>query len=265
MAFFTTSDGAALHYEVYGTGTPLIMLHGYGASAKAFDQNVPALSQKYRVITLDQRGHGDSENVSYGYHMERLSKDVEELIELLGLEGVVLLGWSMGCSVIWGYWDLFRAKHLSKLILFDEAGLNLIQDDNPYGFVDYQGLRELAWDIACNRPKMEDKLFDGCFYEEMAKERFLPQMVSEGNKFPQKEAALLLLHHCYTDWRDVIPTITLPTLIIGSTKLGMVKPQANQWNHEHIPNSKIVFVQGAHGSHMEYPDEFNQVVMDFIG
>ena len=81
MAFFTTSDGAALHYEVYGTGTPLIMLHGYGASAKAFDQNVPALSQKYRVITLDQRGHGDSENVSYGYHMERLSKDVEELIE----------------------------------------------------------------------------------------------------------------------------------------------------------------------------------------
>ena len=265
MAYITTNDGAKIHYESAGSGIPLVMLHGYGSSARAFRRNIPALSQRYQVITVDLRGHGESENVSYGYHMERLAKDVEELLEQLDLQDVVLLGWSMGCSVIWGYWDLFRAKRLSKLILFDEAPLNLIQEDNPYGFVDYDGLKKLAAEIEHNRDSMGEKLYDGCLWSQAAKDAYLEDLKLEGDKLPAAEGALLLLHHCYTDWRDIIPTINIPTLVIGSTKLGMVKPQANQWNHNHIPNSQLVFVQGAHGSFLEFPEEFDQIVMDFIG
>ena len=112
---------------------------------------------------------------------------------------------------------------------------------------------------------MREALYDGYLWTQEAKAAYLTDLKAEGNKFPPEQAALLIQHHCYTDWRDVIPTITIPTLVIGSTKLDMVKAESNRWNHEHIVGSKLVFVQGAHGSFLEYPEEFNQIIIDFIG
>lgn len=131
------------------------MIHGRDQGNKAFCNNVPVLSQKYMVITVDMRGHGDSDKPTYGYHTERLSKAL--------LEG------------------------------FDVGMFN--KGDN--------------------------------------KEKYLTQFVEESLKFPAKEWGLLLKHHCYTDWRDMIPTINLPTLIWAEyTDVGSpVKRGANQWTH----------------------------------
>lgn len=265
MPFFITSDHAKIHYTLDGNGQPLVLLHGYGSTAYAFRRNIPELSKHYTVIAVDLRGHGESENVTYGYHMERLSKDVEELLEALDLKDAVLLGWSMGCSVIWGYWDLFRDKRLAKLILFDEAPCNLITPENPNGFTDFNGLMEMASNIRYNFDEVVDTLYDGCLYTQEAKDLYLESLVEEGRKLPPEGGAALLLHHCYADWSDVIPTINIPTLCLGSTKLGMVKEASNRWNHEHIKGSELKFLSGAHGSFLEYPEEFNKIVIDFIG
>ena len=75
---------------------------------------------------MDLRGHGESGKPSYGYRISRLAMDVKQLLDALELEDVTLLGWSMGCSVVWSYWDLFRGHRLSKLILVDEPPLCMI-------------------------------------------------------------------------------------------------------------------------------------------
>ena len=64
MSVFLTNDGVSIHYEVNGSGRPLVMLHGWDQSARAFCRNVPALSEKYQVVTVDFRGHGESEKPS---------------------------------------------------------------------------------------------------------------------------------------------------------------------------------------------------------
>lgn len=265
MAFFTTNDGVSIHYEVNGTGKPLVMIHGWDQSSKAFCKNVPVLAEKYQVVTVDMRGHGDSGKPAYGYRIARLSKDLEELLEYLDLRDVTLFGWSMGCSVIWGYWDLFRDKRVSKMILCDEAPLNLIQEDNPHGFVDYAGLVGLSKSIN-EDPNTALAGFDvGMFIDPEYKEKYLPQFVAESVKFPAKECAFLLLHHCYADWRDVIPTITVPTLIIAGLLGGVVKPEANQWNRDHIPGAEMVTFDSGHVMFLEQSEKFNKVVADFIG
>ncbi len=116
----TTSDGVTLHYLEAGSGQPLVMIPGWSQSAEQFKYQITGLSDRYRCIAMDMRGHGESEKVDFGYKIQRLSKDVHDVLTVLDLHEVVLLGHSMGCSVIWCYWDLFGAYRLAKLILIDE-------------------------------------------------------------------------------------------------------------------------------------------------
>ncbi|HIJ39661.1 MAG TPA: alpha/beta hydrolase [Deltaproteobacteria bacterium] len=118
---FTTSDGVRLHYLEAGAGKPLVLIHGWSQCAEEFKHQIAGLSNRYRVIAIDQRGHEDSEKPDFGHKIYRLSKDLHELLLSLNLTDVTVLGHSMGCSVIWAYWDLFGADRLAKIILVDQS------------------------------------------------------------------------------------------------------------------------------------------------
>ncbi|MEH1949326.1 MAG: oxidoreductase [Nostoc sp.] len=95
---FKTSDGAQMSYISAGEGKPIVMLHGWSQSAEQFKYQIPAFAEHYRVIPVDLRGHGESEKVSFGYRISRLSKDLQELIGALQLEKPHLLG--MGEAIV---------------------------------------------------------------------------------------------------------------------------------------------------------------------
>ncbi|PWT70459.1 MAG: alpha/beta hydrolase, partial [Proteobacteria bacterium] len=111
--FFTTNDGYRLHYIEAGSGAPLVMIPGWSQTAAQFKHQISGLSDQYHVIALDMRGHGESEKPDHGYRIHRLSKDVYDFLSGRGLTGVTLAGHSMGCSVIWGYWELFGRERLA--------------------------------------------------------------------------------------------------------------------------------------------------------
>jgi non-heme chloroperoxidase len=89
-------------------------------SAMEFKHQLAGLSDKYHVYAIDMRGHGDSEKPDHGYRIRRLSEDFQEFLAAKDLGGVTLAGHSMGCSVIWGYWEQYGGDRLSKLILIDQ-------------------------------------------------------------------------------------------------------------------------------------------------
>lgn len=120
-ASFVASDGAELSYLETGAGKPLVMLPAWSMTAAAFRFQLLGLADRYRVIALDQRGHGASANVAHGYRIARLGKDLAEFMAALRLEDVALLGHSLGNSVMWSYWEMFGRAGLRKLIIVDEA------------------------------------------------------------------------------------------------------------------------------------------------
>lgn len=263
MATFKTNDGVSIHYDVYGTGKPLVMIHGWDQSAKAFCNNVPTLAQKYQVVTVDLRGQGDSEKPTYGYRISRLAMDVRQLIEHLDLRDVTMLGWSMGCSVTWSYWDLFRNDRLDKMVLVDEPPLCLVNESNPDGFADNPSLDDLKASILAD-PVSATRGFVEMMLTEDGYAKYGQQTLEESLKFPPAQCTTLLLNHVYTDWRDVIPTITVPTLVIAA-KDSHVKVSNNEWTHAHIAGSQYKLFETRHMMFMEETDEFNKTVMEFIG
>jgi pimeloyl-ACP methyl ester carboxylesterase len=72
------------------------------------------------VIALDLRGHGESEKPNFGLKIHRLAQELREALVAANAPDVTLLGHSMGCSVIWAYWELFGADRLGKIVLADE-------------------------------------------------------------------------------------------------------------------------------------------------
>jgi len=95
-----TSDGAELSYQDVGRGKPIIFVHGWAATKNFWHRQVEELSPRFRTITLDLRGHGDSEKgLDLDYSVDRLTSDLLELIELLGIENYVVVGHSLGAVI----------------------------------------------------------------------------------------------------------------------------------------------------------------------
>ena len=116
-----TNDGVRLHYVEAGAGKPVVLLPGWSQTVAAFKYQFAGLHDRYRLIALDMRGHGASDKPAFGYTIARLSKDLHEVLVALDLHEVALLGHSMGCAIMWSYWELFGAERLAKLILVDCA------------------------------------------------------------------------------------------------------------------------------------------------
>ena len=76
----TTNDGVTLRYEEAGSGKPLICIPGWSQTAAQFKHQLSGLSDRYRVIAVDMRGHGESDKPDNGYTIQRLAKDVQDLL-----------------------------------------------------------------------------------------------------------------------------------------------------------------------------------------
>ena len=124
---YTVSHGAHIYYEREGKGRPIVLIHGWGCSGRFYKKNVEGLKDRYEVITMDMRGHGRSSKMLDGYSIDRMAKDIHEVIEYLGLKDVLLMGWSMGGPTMLSYWKQF-GKDRGHL-----AGLGLI-DMTPFPF-----------------------------------------------------------------------------------------------------------------------------------
>jgi non-heme chloroperoxidase len=273
--WFTTSDGVMLHYLEAGSGNPLVMIPGWSQSAMEFKYQLAGLSDKFHVLALDMRGHGESAKPNYGYRVQRLSRDVHEFLVANNLGEVTLAGHSMGCSVIWGYWDQYGSDRLSKLILIDQMPLmtsspawssQVLEDAGA--IFDGRSLFETVSALAGpDDVKTTERLIRSMFTKQYPVEA-VNWVIQENLKFPREYAARLLFDHATNDWRDLIPMLNIPTLVVGG-KESPVPWKSQIWIGKQINGAKTEIFQesegGAHYMFMENPEKFNRLVKNFNG
>jgi non-heme chloroperoxidase len=273
--FFTTSDGVRLHYLEAGSGKPLIMIPGWSQTAAQFKHQLEGLSDRYRVIAIDMRGHGESSKPSYGYRIHRLSADVHEFLVANSLADVALAGHSMGCSVIWGYWELYGSERLSKLILIDQMPMitaNPLWSEQEKidagAILDKDSLYSVTNSLAGpDGIKTTEGFIGGMFTKQYPREE-VAWVVQQNLKMPRAYAARLLYDHSTNDWRDVIPRIDIPTLVVGG-KASLVGWRSQVWVGSQIRGARVeIFEEAEGGNHftfMENPEKFNRIVKEFMG
>jgi pimeloyl-ACP methyl ester carboxylesterase len=135
------AHGLELHVLEWSTeGVPLVLLHGLGNEAHLWDDFVPAVAPHYRVLALDQRGHGDSDwDPEARYDAESMTDDLEAVLDAFEIDRFVLLGFSMGGRVAM----TFAGRHPERL-----AGL-VIADIGPE--VDARGVLRIGGEMAEHR------------------------------------------------------------------------------------------------------------------
>jgi pimeloyl-ACP methyl ester carboxylesterase len=275
MPTFTTDDGVALAYEDSGgEGTPLVMLHGWGQTQAMFRHQLTNLGKNRRVITYDHRGHGVSEKPHHGYRIARLAQDFEQLLNHLGLDHADALGWSMGASVLWSYLDNHGSGRVRRLIIVDQPAavaavswMSKEEQTNSGAIFDVAGLLELCSDLnGPDGPQVCEAFVKSMFSGDTDPEvwNFVAQEIKST---PAYAGVPLLFDHCAQDWRDVLPRIDIPALVIGCDG-SHVHPESQRYTANRIPNAQLhIFPTTEANSHfmfLENPRAFNAVVDRFL-
>ena len=192
-----------------------------------------------------------------------------------GLKGVTLAGHSMGCSVIWGYWELYGSERLSKLVLIDQMPMitaNPIWSDKEKedagAILDKNSLYDVTNSLAgADGVKTTEGFITGMFTKQYSRDE-LNWVIQQNLKMPRPYSARLLYDHATNDWRDQIPRINIPTLVIGA-KTSLVGWKSQQWIGSQIKGARVeIFEESEGGNHfmfMENPEKFNRIVKEFIG
>lgn len=267
MSYMTTSDNANIYYEEKGTGTPVVFIHGFSENHNSFRIQQRVLSKKYKIITYDLRGHGISSRVDYGLNLERYALDLRELINHLEEKNVILVGWSMGASIIFEYINLFGIDEISRICIIDK-GPKIINDN--------------TWDLGLYHGEytMEDAIRDLNLIKNnwiAFAERFIRIMTPYFNEnqfgIAMEKIRNNSPHVMYSMWesmiekdyRNILDKITIPTIILFGEKSTLYSIETGGYLRDNIQNSKlIIFKDCTHLLVLENPIEFNRVLEEFI-
>lgn len=272
---FETNDGARLSYWEAGEGRPIIFVPGWGANGAEYINVMFLLSKKYRVLVLDPRNQGLSENVDYGTRIARYGMDLKEFVDHLGLEQADFCGWSMGASVIWSYIDLFGTKAIRKAAFIDEPISIYTHADwteeerlNAGGMTTSPERMIAAFAGAPTNSQVVDMnvvhhaMDEGSPYFKNS-EAFAREFVKSDSKY----MSLVLFDHATNDWRDVVSRkIDVPTAIFTGENSNNVPSQ--KWMQSQIKGAELFVYsakdEGDHFLAFKNPVKFTNDLSSFL-
>src|SRR5947209_2229276 len=129
------STDIELYYEDHGSGSPVVLIHGWPLSGASWEKQTAALlAAGHRVITYDRRGFGRSSKPGVGYNYDTFAADLDKVLKKLDLKKVALVGFSMGSGEVTRYIGKYGSKRVRKAVLIGTLGPYLVKaPDNPEG------------------------------------------------------------------------------------------------------------------------------------
>lgn len=263
---FVTVNGLRLHYLDWGNAQqpPLVMVHGIGRVAHAFDHIAPAFTAEYHVIALDMRGHGDSAwDPAANYLVEDHVKDFEAVVGQLGLRHVTLWGNSTGGRVVQVYAGLHP----------DNVRALIVEDVGP----------ERPKTISDNFARQVERDAKGWASED----ELVAQLRGENQGFPEEQLRTyarfgskrapdgrlvwkrdpnLARGFVETELWQYVRRITSPTMYVIGGRSAIVPAETQEQLEKTLPSVRIVVMPGlGHYPSAEKPQEFAGIVKEFLG
>ncbi len=272
MDFITTTDKTRLYLKDWGTGRPVILIHGWPLSADSWDDQALAIANaRHRAIAYDRRGFGRSSQPWSGYDYDTLADDLAAVLEQTGARDAVLVGFSMGGGEVARYLSRHGSKGISQAVLVSSVlPFRLKTPDNPRG-ADQAAFDETARLLNEDRPKFLSgffkKFFDGAPGSGPVSEPLLEWARSVAMQSSLKASLACLKSFSGTDFRPDLPAFTVPTLIIHGTEDKTVPIDASsRLAAKGIKDSRLVEYDGApHGLFATHRQRLTKDLLDFLG
>ena len=261
-----------LYYEDRGTGKPVLLIHCWPLNGSSWERQTAALlASGHRVITYDRRGFGRSSQPGIGYDYDTLAGDTNKLIQLLDLDGVTLVGNSMGGGEVARYLGKYAEPGRVTQAVFMASITPALRHaaNNPEG-VDPAIFEGIKQSIEADRFAFFEAMFKS-FYnqEQLLGTRISPAAVQAGFAAAcssSYQAVLNCVDAWLEDFREDIARIKVPTLVIHGDSDQMVPFEVSgKRTAEMIPTSQLHIIKGGpHGIFWTHAAEVNQVLLRFI-
>ncbi|MBI4301731.1 MAG: alpha/beta fold hydrolase [Chloroflexi bacterium] len=258
-----------VHYQVAGSGPPLVLLHGLGGSHVSWRKNIEALAQSHRVYVPDLPGHGYSDKPKIRYTLAFGVNFLRDFLQTQRIERASLVGASTGGLVALEFALSYPSK-VDKLVVVDSAGLgrelhwmlrllSLPLVGEILARPRRSGVRWLLKTMFYNPDLVSEELVEAIYQmrrQPEAKQALL-RSLREGASLTGQRSHILALER--------LPQIQSPALIVWGEH-DRLMPVAHAYRaHSLIPNSQLhIFPDCGHAPYLERPEEFNQVVLDFL-
>jgi non-heme chloroperoxidase len=260
-----------LHYEDFGSGKPVVLIHGWPLSGRSWENQLPALvAGGYRVITYDRRGFGASSQPWTGYNYDIFAADLDALLRHLDLREATLVGFSMGGGDVARYLATFGSDRVAAAVFASAVPPYLyLTEDNPEGGLDDAALAQFEGGVISDRIAFLD-VFSTTYFS--AGEQLLitePQRVYNRDiaAFASPKGTLdCIAAFGRTDFRADLTKIDVPALVIHGDSDGVVPFEVSgRRTHEALPDSTLVLIEGGpHGINVTHAEQFNTALLEFL-
>ena len=264
---FVDVENGKLYYEITGEGRWLVLTHGAWATHEWWRCQVPELSKSYRVLSLDVRGHGQSSPLEKPSSVENFVRDLETLLDEVGIDEATLIGWSMGGMMSMQYY-LNNPDKVKALILIATRGYRNPKMKLRAWLLQLQTRISLMMDFAD---------YQGFVYEDQVEnevrnmlspatsKEVIDWIITDLSNNPRRNFIEVTKSLWSWEGGERLRTINVPTLIMVGKEDTRTPPQFSYLLHEKIPNSKLVVMENCgHYLLLERPDAVNAEITGFL-
>ncbi len=266
------SGSIDLYYEDHGSGTPVVLIHGYPLSGRAWDKQVPVLLDAgHRVITYDRRGFGKSSQPTSGYDYDTFAADLNTLMEKLDLHEATLVGHSMGTGEVTRYLGTYGSERVDRGVLISPIPPFLLQaGDNPEGLPGslFDGFMESA---KADSPAWMKGFLDNFYNIDVFGGTRVSDQAFQASwniaAAASASAAVACVPTWETDFRNDLPKIDVPVLVVqGDADRVLPFEKTGKRLPGQIKDMDLVVISGGpHAIAWTHADEVNAALLKFIG
>ena len=260
-----------LYYEDHGSGSPVVLIHGWPLNGASWEKQTAALlAAGHRVITYDRRGFGKSSQPAVGYNYDTFASDLNALLTTLKLTGVSLVGFSMGTGEVTRYIGKYGTKRVRKAVLIGTLGPYLVKAaDNPEG-VDASVFKGIKAAIKADRPAFLLEFLHNFYNYDVLGGKLVSERVVEDNWNVAVGASATGTLACVDGWiedfRKDISRNDVPTLLLHGDADRILPPDATSRRQaKMIKDVKFVELKdGPHGVLWTHAEQVNAQLVSFL-
>jgi pimeloyl-ACP methyl ester carboxylesterase len=260
-----------LYYEDHGSGSPVVLIHGWPLNGASWEKQTAALlAAGHRVITYDRRGFGRSSQPTVGYNYDTFAADLDVVLSTLNLMDVSLVGFSMGTGEVTRYIGKYGTKRVRKAVLIGTLGPYLVKTaDNPEG-VDRSVFEGIKAAIRADRPDFLMNFLHNFYNYDVTGGKLISERVVEENWNVGVGASATGTLACVDTWiedfRQDIARNTVPTLILHGDADRILPADATARRQAKMTkNARLVELEGGpHGVLWTHAEQINSELVKFL-
>ena len=260
-----------IYYEDYGSGKPVILIHGWPLSSSSWEKQItPLIEAGYRVIAFDRRGFGYSSKPASGYNYDTLAEDLNKIMTKLNLRDATLVGFSMGGGEVARYLSKYGSDRVSKAVFMSAIPPFLLKTSNNPEGVDGSVFDGMKKAIKADRPAFLSEFFSNFYNVDILKGIKISDEVVRLSWNVGAGASPKGTLDCVSAWlvdfREELKRINIPVLIMhGNADRILPLAATGKRTPEFVKGSRLVVVEGApHGMNWTHSEEINRELLAFL-